>query len=138
MQNSMSEPRIPVLLALPGLLADLAQDILERDGSIRVAGRVRADADGELSLERTVADARDVQADVVLLAVRGARLAGFCEALFDKQPRIKIVSIDDDGRAGRTAELVPRVLSLGELWPERLVGAIRDVAAGSWVEEWPA
>lgn len=136
MEDPTPEDGIAVLLALPPLLADVVQGIVERDRSIRVAGRL--DATNDLSLASTVVAAREAHASVVLLGVRAARLASFCEALFDDQPRVKVIAIDEDGRAGTTTELSPRVLPLGELWPERLIGAIREMAARSWLEAWPA
>ncbi len=136
MEDPTPEAGIAVLLALPPLLADVVQDIIERDRSMRIAGRL--DATSELTLERTVAAAREARANVVLLGVRRARVASFCEALFDDQPRIKVIAIEEDGRAGTTTELSPRVLPLGDLWPERLICAIREMAARRWLEAWPA
>jgi len=134
-EDATSEAGIRVLLALPPLLADLVQDILERDLSTHVTGRL--DATPDLSLEQTIAAARESRAQVVLLGVRRGRIASFCDALLDERPRIKILSIDEDGRAGTMNELTPHATPLGPLWPEGLLDAIRAAAAHTWVGAWP-
>jgi DNA-binding NarL/FixJ family response regulator len=121
---------IDVVLALTPLLADLVEGILSRDPVIRVVGRI--DARPEVDLDETLAVARSTSAHVVLLGVDESRDASLRNALFDARPRLKVVSIADDGRAGTTCELVPRLTPLGELRPETLVAAIRDVARHSW------
>lgn len=130
MTERAAEEEISVVIAITPLLADLVTNILAADGGIRVVGRI--DAEPELDLEETLSVARSTSAQVVLIGVDESRCTGFRNALFDARPRLKIVSIADDGRAGTTCELVPRVVSLGELRPESLVAAIREVAQHSW------
>lgn len=125
---------IAVLLALPPLLADLAEDILARDAGTRVAGRV--DATVALSPEAAVAAARDADAAVVLLGVPSGQVPRYCAALMDWRPRIKVVAIDEDGREATAAELAPRVTMLGEMWPERLIDAIREANGRTWNRAW--
>jgi hypothetical protein len=43
-------------------------------------------------------------------------------------PRVRVLTIVDDGRTGFVHELVPRTVALGELSPERLVAAIRGAS----------
>jgi hypothetical protein len=121
---------ITVMLALRPLLSDLVESILGADQSIRVVGRI--DAGPEPDLDETLAVARSTSAEVVVLGVDGSRTARFRNALFDARPRLKVVSITDDGRAATTCELVPQVTPLGELRAESLVAAIHDVALHSW------
>lgn len=125
---------IAVLLALPPLLADLAQDILARDPGTRVAGRV--DATGALTPEAAVAAARNADATVVLLGVPSGQVPRYCTALMDCRPQIKVLSIDEDGREATAAELAPRVTPLGEMWPERLIDAIREADGRTWNGAW--
>ena len=125
---------IAVLLALPPLLADLAEDILARDPGTRVVGRV--DATGALSPEAAVAAARDADAAVVLLGVPSSQVRRYCTALMDCRPRIKVLSIDEDGREASAAELAPRVIPLGEMWPKRLIDAIREANGRTWNGAW--
>jgi DNA-binding NarL/FixJ family response regulator len=134
MKSVPSAQEIAVLLALPPLLADLAEEILNRDPETRVVGRL--DAHGALSPESAVAAARDAHAAVVLLGVPGRWAARFCEALMDRQPRIKVLLIDEDGREATAAELAPRVTPLGEMWPERLIDAIREANGRTWNGAW--
>jgi hypothetical protein len=121
---------ITVVLALKPLLADLVESILATDDSIRVAGRI--DAGAEPDLARTLAVARSSCAQVVVLGVDGHSRSRISNALFDARPRLKVVSIDDDGRGASTCELVPHSTPLGELRPESLLAAIRDVAVHTW------
>jgi hypothetical protein len=121
---------ITVMLALRPLLADLVESILGVDESIRVVGRI--DAGPDLDLAKTLAVARSTSADVVILGVDGGRTTRFRDALFDVRPRLKVVSITDDGRAATSCELVQRVTPIGELRAESLVAAIHDVASHSW------
>ncbi len=126
----MKEGEIDVVIALAPLLADLVENVLAADPAIRVLGRI--DAKPELDLGETLAVARSTSAHVLLLGVDESRHTSFRNALFDARPRLKVVSIANDGRAGTTCELVPRLTPLGELRPETLVAAIRDVAQHSW------
>jgi DNA-binding NarL/FixJ family response regulator len=125
---------IRVLLALVPLLADLVDDMLAADPSIRVVGRV--DAKPELDLEQALSIARSTRAHVVLLGAERGETARVCDALFDARPRLKIVSLDDDGREGVACELAPRVTRLGALRPETLLNAIHEVTSHTWEEAW--
>jgi hypothetical protein len=125
---------IKVLLALTPLLADIVDDMLAADPSITVVGRL--DAVPDLDLDEALSIARSTHANVVLLAVDRGEAARVYDALFDARPRLKIVSIDDDGRAGTAYELAPRLTSLGELRRETLVSAIREVTSHTWKEAW--
>ena len=130
MTEQAADGEISVVIAITPLLADLVENILAADGAIRVVGRI--DAEPELDLQQTLALARSTSAQVVLLGADESRCTRFRNALFDARPRLKILSIADDGRAGTTCELVPRLTPLGELRPESLVAAIREVALHSW------
>jgi DNA-binding NarL/FixJ family response regulator len=127
-------PEITVLLALAPLLADLVEDMLAADPTIRVVGRI--DAAPELDLDQAVSAAHSTRANVLLLGVERSETARVCDALLDARPRLKVVSIDDDGRAGTACELVPRLMPLGELRPETLLSAIHEVSAHTWAEAW--
>jgi hypothetical protein len=118
---------ITVVLALKPLLADLVERILASDDAIHVVGRI-----DEPDLERTLAVARSSCAQVVVLGVDERSRSRISNALFDARPRLKVVSIDDDGRGATACELVPRLTPLGELRPESLLAAIRDVAVHTW------
>ena len=130
MTEAPASDEISVVLALTPLLADVVENILAADRAIRVVGRI--DARPELDLDRTLAIARSTRAQVVLVGLDEGSNARFRNALFDARPRLKVLSITDDGRGGTTCELVPRLTPLGELRPESLVSAIRDVAMHSW------
>lgn len=125
---------IRVLLALAPLLADIVLDMLAADPSIVVVGRV--DAVPDLDLDEALSIARSTRANAVLLTVDRGEAARVCDALLDARPRLKIVSIDDDGRVGTAYELAPRLTSLGELRPETLLSAIREVTSHTWQEAW--
>lgn len=52
-----------------------------------------------------------------------------CAELLDRFPRLKVLSVEDDGRRGFLYELKPHRRALGELSPGRLISALR-VAGG--------
>ena len=122
--------QIRVFLALPPLLADLTEAILQRDPHTSVTGRL--DVKHQLSVENAVTAAREARPKVVLLGVGHSRTARFCEALLSDQPTIRIISVDVDGREASRTELQLQVTPLGELWPQRLVDAILDAAHRPW------
>lgn len=48
-----------------------------------------------------------------------------CAELLDRFPRLKVLSVEDDGRQGFIYELRPCRRALGELSPARLISALR-------------
>jgi DNA-binding NarL/FixJ family response regulator len=114
-EHALPKPAIRVVLvALAGLLRDIVRQRLELEPDIALVGEVR--------------DSRFLQgvlvntwADVVLCTVTGRNAIDAYPALFADHPKLKLVTVTDDGR-GYLCE------PLGDVSPQSLVETIRRAA----------
>jgi hypothetical protein len=108
------------------MLEEIVSHFLGSESDIELAGSVRR-IDG---LSRKVAR---VRADVVLLGEDDPPLAA---ALLERSPRLKVLTVSEEGRDLWLYGLNPERSRLGPLSPERLVQAVRRVerprAAKAW------
>jgi DNA-binding NarL/FixJ family response regulator len=117
--GSAAEVRI-VLVALAGLLHDVIRGVLEAQRDMKVVGDVP-----DCAALQTVLNRDD--ADLVLWSVDGVDMPDICPRLFDEHPRIKVLTVRDDGRHGSLWECRPCSTQLGEISPRLLVETIRKV-----------
>ena len=112
----MASTRI-LLVALPRMLEEIVTHILSQRG-LEVAGTVRK-VDG---LPRKVARARP---DVVVLGEDDPPLAA---ALLEQSPRLKVLTVAEEGQDSWLYGLNPERTRLGALSPARLVRAVQRAA----------
>ena len=82
-----------------------------------VVGRVN---DGDL-----LTAAQRTGADVILIGQKAKESREQYEELLLRQPRLKVVTIADDGKTGSLYELRPQRIPLGEMSADVLCAAIR-------------
>jgi DNA-binding NarL/FixJ family response regulator len=110
-----------VLVGMPRMLREIVREIVTTQLDMSVVAETTDPAALLRLLRRkdaqlVVAGADDLQgADV--------------ERLLDAHPRLKLLSIRDDGRQILLYELRPRKVALGELAPSTLAAAIRAVSS---------
>jgi DNA-binding NarL/FixJ family response regulator len=110
--------RIHILLAgVPPLLVDLLHHIVASEPDMAVVGRV---SDGDL-----LTAAQRTGADVILIGQKAKESREQYEELLLRQPRLKVLTIADDGKTGSLYELRPQRIPLGEVSADVLCAAIR-------------
>jgi uncharacterized protein (DUF302 family) len=114
-----------MLVALPRMLEEIVAHVLSQRG-LEVAGSVRK-IDG---LPKKVAKSRP---DVVVLGADDPPLAA---ALLEQSPRLKVLTVAEEGQDSWLYGLNPERTRLGALSPSRLVRAVqravRPRAASAW------
>jgi hypothetical protein len=114
-----------LLVALPRMLEEIVSHILSQPG-LEVAGTVRK-VDG---LSRKVAKTRP---DVIVLGEDDPPLAA---ALLEQSPRLKVLTVAEEGQDSWLYGLNPERTRLGALSPASLVRAVqraaRPRAASAW------
>jgi hypothetical protein len=98
-----------LVVGMTGVLGDLVRDALRAP-------------DVEL-LETADVGAGTRGANAVICADR--TLAEVCDVLY-ANPRVRVLTVEDDGRRGSVHELVPHSHTLGELSPAVLLAAVRS------------
>ena len=116
--------RITVLVAdMPQVQVDLVRSLVSRHPDLLLV-----EASGYDDLNRAIAESA---ADVLLVDVSShdsrELTAPYKRALSD-HPRLSVLAVESDAREGSLWELAPARVRLGEIWPARLVDAIRRVA----------
>ena len=109
--------RIRILISdVPGMLRDIIEEILAAQSDMTVVG-AGSDGVGVVeAVERTRAD----------LLIRGdGHDDPEVEAVLEARPRLKVLSVEGDGRHSYLSELRPQVSPLGELSPQTLLDSIR-------------
>jgi DNA-binding NarL/FixJ family response regulator len=116
--------RITVLVAdMPQVQVDLARSLVSRQSDLLLV-----EASAYEGLERAIVESR---ADVLLVDVHrenARQLPGRYQQALRDYPRLAVLAVEADAREGSLWELVPHRMRLGEVWPSRLVEAIRQVA----------
>ncbi len=120
----MASPRI-LLVALPRMLEEIVTHVLSQRG-LEVAGTVRK-VDG---LSRKVAKAKP---DVVVLGEDDPPLAA---ALLEQSPRLKVLTVAEEGQDSWLYGLSPERTRLGALSPARLVRAVQRAARPPRASGW--
>jgi DNA-binding NarL/FixJ family response regulator len=111
--------RIHILLAgVPPLLVDILHHIVASESDMAIVGRI---SDGDL-----FAAAQATGADVILIGQGTKENGEQYEELLLKQPRLKVLTVADDGKTGSLYELRPQRISLGEVSAGVLCAAIRS------------
>ena len=103
---------------MTGVLRDIVRDALVGKPDIEVIADV---ADGGVA-----AAAEALKPTTV---VWGSETPISAEALHDvlyRHPRLRVLTVERDGRKGHLHELLPHSSALGELSPQRLLAAIRN------------
>lgn len=108
---------------MPQVQVDLARSLVSRQSDLLLV-----EASAYQGLERAIVESR---ADVLLVDVQhedARQLPDRYQRALRHHPRLAVLAVEADAREGSLWELVPRRMRLGEVWPSRLVEAIRDVA----------
>jgi DNA-binding NarL/FixJ family response regulator len=104
-----------LLIDVPRLLREIVL--------VALAGADDIDLVGELGADSAPAALNAGPADFAMLGGDDAQLIGDLLAV---APRLKLLTVIDDGRDAALYELRPQKVELGELSPERLVSIIRE------------
>ncbi len=106
-----------VLLAgLPKLMTDLLRHLIARDSGVAVVGQV--------GMDNILGEARRARADVIVIKQEAPDEYERFHALMYGRPRLRIVSLADDGAKGAIYELRPHRVRLGDLSVESLARII--------------
>jgi hypothetical protein len=113
-------PSIGVLLVSEhrSMLSEIVRRVLADAPELTVSGELVGDAQVERAVERTGADA------VVWFVEPGAPSAGAVDLLV-RHPRVRVITVEGDGRRGFLWEMRPNREPLGELAPHVLIAALR-------------
>ena len=106
-----------------GILTDIVRGIVAAEDALALVGE--APEGGELTddVERTGAEA------VVWLSGKRSP-SGAVVGLLRRHPRLRVLTVEGDGRCGFLFEMRPHREPIGELSPDRLVGTLRAPASG--------
>jgi DNA-binding NarL/FixJ family response regulator len=115
---SLSTIRL-VLVAEEGIRREIVHSALEQEPDLTLVDEVR----GCRALEEAL---RHAPADVVIWALNGQDMPSACPSIFRRYPRLKVLTIRDDGRRSFLWELLPTRRALGELSSRQLVAVIRE------------
>lgn len=118
---SSSEPIRVLLLRLRRLTREIIRAILEGQPDIEVV----REATGWPALVLLVDECR---AQFVIVGTDQPELPIDCRHVLLERPYTRVLAAVDDGRQSLLYELQPRELPLGQLSPDRLLGAIRSVS----------
>jgi len=113
-----------LLLDMPRMLAGLVRAAVARDETLEVVG--------DVTEEQAAAAIAATHADLVIVGGGSAMPPLSCRAMFDVQPHLTVLAMIGNGREGTIWELAPHRIVLGELSPDILLAAMRDVRAWSW------
>lgn len=110
------EPTRILLIDMPRMLRETVRDVVGRDPRLLVVGELDRAADVE-------AAARTYDPQVVITDAHGCDRAAIAR-LLDARPRIRVLTIEGDGRRGVLHRLAPEALPLGDLSREQLLEAL--------------
>ena len=110
------EPTRILLIDMPRMLRETVRYVVACDPLLEVV----AELDGVADFE---AAARTYDPQVVITDPHGCDRAAIAR-LLDARPRIRVLTIEDDGRRGVLHRLAPEALPLGDLSRERLLEAL--------------
>jgi DNA-binding NarL/FixJ family response regulator len=110
-----------VLAEMPRKLHDIIEAMVAPHVDLEIVAELVA-RDG---LPSVVAS---TQADVVILGLSGAEAPSVVDAFLYQCPKVKVLALTTDGRGIYVRELRPNEVALGDLSPEDLLEAIREVA----------
>jgi DNA-binding NarL/FixJ family response regulator len=105
-----------LLIDMPRMLREIVRDVAGHDPLLEVVAELERVGDVEAA-----ALAYDPQ--VVVTDAECCDRAAIAR-LLAARPRIRVLTLEDDGRAGVLHRLMPEELSLGDLSPERLLEAL--------------
>ena len=103
------------------MLQDIVTRILETAPDMRVLSQSMSD-------DELVTAAAESNIDVTILGCEEGELPELGCRLLNARPGIKILGLASDGRRSYVYELRPRSVPLGEVSPQGLLEAVRDVA----------
>jgi hypothetical protein len=112
--------RIRIVLAMPPILRDIVKTVFAAHADLDVVAEL--DETGDV-LEAVLATRPEL-----IVWSDGTRHADV-DAVFEAQPRIKLLSVVQDGREGVLCTLVPNARNLGELSIDVLTREIRAAIA---------
>jgi len=109
---------IHILLAgVPPLLVDILHHIVSSESDMAVVGRVSGDD--------LLAAAQRTRANVILIGQTGKESPDQYDELLLGHPRLKVLTIAEDGKTGSLYEFRPHRVPLGEMSADVLCAAIR-------------
>jgi hypothetical protein len=122
MKSDQAMPRRArvVLVAVTGVLRDIVWGALQAERDVTVVAEVHDRASLARALGQT-------PVDVAICSSEGV-LADPVTHLFCEHPKLKVLTIEDDGRRGFLWELRPHRTAIGELTPGLLVSTAREAA----------
>lgn len=104
------------------MLGEIIRSLLVAEPDIEIVG--------ELADPHSLAEAvEEHRARVLILGTKQGRVPDSCRALVDDRPRLRLLAVSEDARDTTLFELRPYEVALGELSPERLLGAVRSATA---------
>jgi DNA-binding NarL/FixJ family response regulator len=119
-EHAVSLPTIRLVLAAEeGIRREIVYSALEQERDLTLVDEVR----GCRALEQAL---RRAPADIVIWALNGQDMPSACPSIFRRYPRLKVLTIRDDGRRSFLWELLPTRRELGELSSQQLVAVIRE------------
>jgi hypothetical protein len=111
---------------MPRLQTDLVREILSCD---------EIETYDFSTFEGVEAAACATEPDVVIVDIGDEPLPPSYRELLERHPHVGILAVEASGRTGSAYYLWPRKQKLGEIWPEGLASAVRDlarIAASAW------
>ena len=117
----MNETRI-LLVGLTGVLADILRQLVGSQPDLAWAGDRKDTEDLVSAVEST-------DAGFVLLALPCGEVPRECDEVLSRNPRVRMLAVEDDGRRGFLYELRPQRVPLGILDPDQILAAIRGKVA---------
>ena len=123
----MAEVQV-VLVELSGILHDIIEGILDAQPDIHVAGDLRETDDVARSIDATGADFMIWGVD--------AEVGRFYPDVIDRYPHVKVLAVQNQHHDALlwqmrpVCEMRPTRVPLGELSPDRLLAALREVPDG--------
>lgn len=109
-----------VLVSAAGVLRDIVRGVLEAERVVTVVTEIPDPTTLERTLRRTPADV------LVIWLVDGGGQPDGLPDIFAVHPRIKVLTVVDEGRHGVLWMLRPHPCAIGELTPDLLAAAVRE------------
>jgi DNA-binding NarL/FixJ family response regulator len=122
-QSPVGEIRI-LLADMPTMLREILSSVLKPQ-----AGMIVMDISS--SLTSLLAAVNEAAAHIVILGQDEPTLTAQCRELLEQHPRVQVMAISTDGLRTTICGLRPYREPLGEVEPEQLVDAIREMATTS-------
>jgi DNA-binding NarL/FixJ family response regulator len=119
---SSSNKTLVLLVGMHGILGEIVREIVSHQPDLEIAGEV-----GDSCELRSLIEPASANVVIACLADEPS-LGDTYPELLDHHSRLKLLAVHGDGRHASLFRLRPERLPIGDLSPDVLVEAIRDVA----------